>query len=97
MSRYDPDNSSDMSSSRGSLRKTDSMMGSGASLVSVGNTTGGVTGSVASSESPDSSEGQGMDSQVLAQQLREAKEERDRTSSKYDQVLVEVYGLSMPQ
>lgn len=57
-------------------------MGSGASMVSVGNTTGGV----ASSESPDSSEGQGVDSQVLAQQLREAKEERDRTSSKYDQV-----------
>ncbi len=58
-------------------------MSSGASLASVGTTGGGGGAGGVASESPDSSE---VDSQVLHQHLREARDERDKISAKYDQV-----------
>lgn len=75
--RYDPE-SENVSSSRNSLRKPDSTMGSHASLASVGG---------ANSITMDADENQSTDTQVLTQQLREAKEEKERISSKYDQLL----------
>ena len=69
----------DLSSSRGSLKKTDSSTGSGGSLASV-------SVSVASGGGGDSDENQSTDPQVLSQQLKEAREERDKINTKYEQV-----------
>ena len=76
--RYDPE-SENVSSSRNSLRKPDSAMGSHASLASVGGANG---------VSMDADENQSTDAQVLTQQLRETREEKERISSKYDQVIL---------
>lgn len=81
--RYDPD--SDLSSSRNSLKKPDSTTGSRVSLTSVG---GASSMGGTSSCMGDSDENQcTTDSQVLSQQIREAREERERISAKYDQLM----------
>ncbi len=69
----------------------DSATGSRASLSSVGM---GSSGGGGSGGGGDSDENQVTDPQVLIQQLREVKEERDRGSSKYEQVMmIMVFGI----
>ena len=72
--RFEPD-SDNFSSGRNSLRKVDGPGGSGGSLSSIG-----------ASSSGDPDENQSSDPQVLNQQLRDMKEERDRLQKRYEQV-----------
>lgn len=76
-----------MSSSRDSLKKKD-ITGSGASLASTGGSAAGAGGGASGTESDESQHS--TDPQVLSQQLREVKEERDRLASRYDQVRMAV-------
>ena len=73
-SRFEPD-SDNFPSGRNSLRKVDGPGGSGGSLSSIG-----------ASSSGDPDENQSSDPQVLNQQLRDMKEERDRLQKRYEQV-----------
>ena len=72
--RFEPD-SDNFSSGRNSLRKVDGAGGSAGSLSSIG-----------ASSSGDPDENQSSDPQVLNQQLKEMKDERDRLQKRYEQV-----------
>jgi len=75
--RYEPE--SDVSSSRSSLKKMDSITSSVNSLASMGVSGGMATGEVDMETSNDPNH--------LRHQLREAREEKEKSMTKYEQVI----------